>query len=91
VEPAEEAGRVFALSDEMTVGRGGGCGVALTGDRMVSQLHARIFRAPDGGLFVEDLGSTNGTVLNRDRVSGPTPMKSGDLLRVGRTVLQVSA
>src|SRR5205809_3552283 len=64
IEPPESAGRTFSVSDEVTVGRGGGCGVALGEDRMVSQLHARIFRGPTGELFVEDLGSTNGTTLN---------------------------
>ena len=56
--PAESAGRTFALGDDVTVGRGAGCGVALADDRMVSQLHARIFRGPAGELLVEDLGST---------------------------------
>ena len=90
LEPPDDAGKTFALSDEITVGRGGGCGVPLTGDRMVSQLHARVFRTADGQLFVEDLGSTNGTTLNRAKVSGPVRMKKGDRLQVGRTVLEVT-
>ena len=89
VDPKERAGRIYPLGDEVTVGRAPGCGVALTEDRMVSQLHARIFRGPDGNLFVEDLGSTNGTALNRTKVSGPVGMKKGDRLQVGRTVLEV--
>ena len=90
LEPPEDAGKVFPLADEITVGRGGGCGVPLAGDRMVSQLHARVFRNPAGELFVEDLGSTNGTTLNRAKVSGPARMKKGDRLQVGRTVLEVT-
>ena len=90
LEPAEERGRVFPLADEMTVGRGGGCGVSLPGDRMVSQLHARVFWGPAGDLFVEDLGSTNGTLLNQAKVSGPTRMKKGDRLQVGHTVMEVA-
>ena len=89
VEPAEHRGRIFPLGNEVTIGRGGGCGVALADDRMVSQLHARVFRGDDGRFFVEDLGSTNGTLLNRRKVSGPVPMKPGDRLQVGRTVLEV--
>ena len=89
VEPPEQRGRVYPLTNEVTIGRGGGCGVALADDRMVSQLHARIFRGDDGRFFVEDLGSTNGTTLNRSKVSGPVVMKPGDRLQVGRTVLEV--
>jgi hypothetical protein len=89
VEPKESAGRVYPLGEEVTVGRAAGCGVALVEDRMVSQLHARIFRGGDGQLFVEDLGSTNGTLLNRTKVAGPVAMKRGDRLQVGRTLLEV--
>jgi pSer/pThr/pTyr-binding forkhead associated (FHA) protein len=90
LEPPEDAGKVFPLAEEITVGRGGGCGVPLTTDKMVSQLHARVFRTATGELFVEDLGSTNGTTLNRAKVSGPVRMKRGDRLQVGRTVMEVT-
>ena len=67
VAPGELEGREFALGDEVTVGRAGGCGVLLADDTFVSQLHARVFRR-DGDLYVEDLGSTNGTYLNQRKV-----------------------
>ena len=93
IEPADAKGRAFPLDaiagHELTGGRGGGCGVALADDTFVSQLHARLFHA-DGGWFVEDLGSTNGTFLNRQKVSGPQPLRKGDRLQVGRTVLEVA-
>lgn len=88
VEPPEEVGRSFALGEELTVGRAAGCQVTLD-DTYVSQLHARIFQR-DGELFVEDLGSTNGTYLNRAKVSGPMPMKPGDRLQVGSVVMELS-
>ena len=88
IDSPEQRGQVFALTDEVTVGRGGGCGVALN-DRMVSQLHARIFRR-NGQLFVEDLGSTNGTLLNGKKVSAPAAVRRGDRLQVGKTVLEVT-
>lgn len=89
VEPPERRGRTFELTaDEMTVGRAPGCHVALTDDSYVSQLHARLF-ARDGRWFVEDLGSTNGTYLNRKKVTGPVALRRGDRLQVGRTVLEV--
>jgi len=75
VEPPEAQGQVYPVTDEMTVGRAPGCGVVLTDDTYVSQLHARIY-AQNGEMFVEDLGSTNGTYVNRQRLSGSTDRKS---------------
>lgn len=88
VEPADQRGRRFSLTDELTVGRAAGCQITLD-DTYVSQLHARVF-ARDGQHFVEDLGSTNGTYLNRQKVSGPMVMKKGDHLQVGDTVLEAT-
>jgi hypothetical protein len=87
VEPADHAGRRYPLGDEITVGRAAGCQVTVD-DTYVSQLHARVFTR-DGQLFVEDLGSTNGTYLNRVKVAGPMGMQKGDRLQVGNTVLEV--
>jgi hypothetical protein len=88
VEPEDQRGRVFPVADELTVGRAAGCGITID-DTYASQLHARVFRR-DGQLFVEDLGSTNGTFLNRAKVSGPAAMGQGDRLQVGNTVLELS-
>jgi hypothetical protein len=88
VEPATEEGKVFPLGDELTLGRAAGCQVTLD-DTYVSQLHARIFQR-EGELYVEDLGSTNGTYLNRAKVSGPMAMKPGDRLQVGSVVLELT-
>jgi pSer/pThr/pTyr-binding forkhead associated (FHA) protein len=87
VEPQSSAGRRYPLGDEITVGRAAGCQVTVD-DTYVSQLHARVF-SRDGQLLVEDLGSTNGTYLNRVKVSGPMVMLKGDRLQVGNTVLEV--
>jgi pSer/pThr/pTyr-binding forkhead associated (FHA) protein len=76
------------LGDELTVGRAPGCQVTLD-DTYASQIHARLF-ARDGQLFVEDLGSTNGTWINRQKVSGPVVMKPGDTLKVGNTVMELT-
>ena len=88
VEPAEQRGRSYQLADELTVGRAAGCQVTLD-DTYASQLHARVF-ARDGQLFVEDLGSTNGTYLNRRKVQGPQVMRRGDRLQVGNTVMELA-
>src|SRR5205814_7656285 len=87
VEPVDHAGRRYPLGDEITVGRAAGCQVTVD-DTYVSQLHARVFTR-DGQLFVEDLGSTNGTYLNRTKVAGPMAMQRGDRLQVGNVVLEV--
>ena len=87
IEPADEAGRVFLLSDEVTVGRAAGCQVTLD-DTYASQMHARLYRR-DGQLLVEDLGSTNGTWLNRQKVTGPLVIQRGDRLQVGNTVMEL--
>jgi len=87
VEPPELRGRTYPLADELTVGRAAGCQVTLD-DTYASQIHARLF-ARQGQLFVEDLGSTNGTFLNRQKVQGPQVMRRGDRLQVGNTVLEL--
>jgi hypothetical protein len=89
VEPVERKGHAFELGDELTVGRAAGCGVAIPDDTFISQVHARVFRR-DGSFFVEDLGSTNGTFLNRKPVSAAVPIRKGDRLQVGKTVLELN-
>ncbi|HVX18776.1 MAG TPA: FHA domain-containing protein [Acidimicrobiales bacterium] len=88
VEPAEQRGRTFPLSDELTVGRAAGCRITLD-DTFASQIHARVF-IRDGQCLVEDLGSTNGTYLNRQKVRGPMVIARGDLLQIGNTIMELS-
>ena len=94
VKPPTQKGQAFDLGEELTVGRAAGCQVRVD-DTYASQLHARIFQR-EGQLFVEDLGSTNGTYLNRrgtqskEKVAGPMALKLGDRLMIGKTVLEVS-
>lgn len=86
IEPKSQAGREYQLDEEITIGRAPGCKVNVD-DTYVSQLHARVFRR-DGQVFLEDLGSTNGTFANGKKVSGPMPVRKGDTIQVGRTVLE---
>ena len=88
VEPAETRGTVYELTDELTMGRATGCHITLD-DTYVSQLHARVFRR-DGQVFIEDLGSTNGTYVNRTKVTAPLAVRRGDRLQVGKTVMEVA-
>ncbi len=88
VSPEAMKGHEFPVGHEMTVGRAGGCAIFLPADTFVSQLHARLFRR-DGDIFVEDLGSTNGTFLNGKKVSAPVSVRKGDRIQFGRTTLEV--
>lgn len=89
VAPEHQKGSTYPLADELTVGRASGCAVALPEDNFVSQVHARVFRRGED-YWVEDLGSTNGTLLNGRRLTGPAPVRKGDRVQVGRTVLELS-
>jgi pSer/pThr/pTyr-binding forkhead associated (FHA) protein len=86
IEPAARRGESFTLNDELTIGRGGGCGIVLD-DTFVSQVHARVFRR-DGDVYVEDLGSRNGTTLNGKPLSSAQPLSRGDRIQFGRTVAE---
>ena len=88
VEPAAQRGRTYDVADELTIGRAAGCQVPLD-DSYASQLHARVVRR-NGDLLVEDLGSTNGTFLNRKKVDAAVPIRKGDRLQVGKTVLELT-
>ena len=88
VEPEDRRGQVFELVDEMTVGRAAGCGVRVD-DVYTSGIHARVFRQ-NGSVWVEDLGSTNGTWVNAERIGTPVKIGKGDLLQVGGTVFEVA-
>jgi pSer/pThr/pTyr-binding forkhead associated (FHA) protein len=88
VEPESQRGESFELSDELTVGRAPGCGVRVE-DAYTSNIHARLFRR-DRSMWVEDLGSTNGTWINGERVVDAKRLSRGDLLQVGGTVFEVT-
>jgi len=88
IEPEERRGQTVELGDEVTVGRAAGCGVKVD-DAFTSSIHARLFRR-DGVLWVEDLGSTNGTWVNAERIGSAVKLGKGDLLQVGGTVFEVS-
>ena len=69
-------------------GRGAGCAVVLADDTFVSTVHARIFmRGSDP--YVEDLGSTNGTLLNGETVVEPIRLRPGDRVQFGQTVMEL--
>ncbi|HEV3266497.1 MAG TPA: FHA domain-containing protein [Acidimicrobiales bacterium] len=88
VRPEDLTGTTYEIGAEVTVGRAAGCGVPIDYDTFASNLHARLFRL-DGDVWVEDLGSTNGTWVNTERILERTRIEKGDLLQVGGTVFEV--
>jgi pSer/pThr/pTyr-binding forkhead associated (FHA) protein len=82
------AGTTITLADQqITIGRAGDATLVLTDD-YASTRHARIY-PQNGEWIVEDLGSTNGTYLDRQKVSAPTPVQIGMPIRIGKTVLEL--
>lgn len=88
VAPPALVGHSFVLEAETTIGRAPGCGVPID-DAHVSKLHARVF-VHEGSWLVEDLGSTNGTLLDGQPVTGPTPVGPGSRVKVGEVVLELT-
>jgi pSer/pThr/pTyr-binding forkhead associated (FHA) protein len=79
--------RTVPLKDSMTVGRAATSDLVV-GDTYVSNVHARLF-VKDGSYWLEDLGSTNGTYINRAKVAVPTAVGPGDEIRVGKATLEL--
>jgi hypothetical protein len=82
------AGTSLALTEQqITIGRANDATLVLNDD-YASSRHARLF-PQDGQWIVEDLGSTNGTYLDRQKVTQPTPVPAGVPIRIGKTVLEL--
>jgi hypothetical protein len=85
VQSGPTAGQTFTIQDyPQTIGRGAGSDIVIP-DKTLSRQHARI-QATDRGCVVEDLGSTNGTFVNGQRITSPTLVRPGDTLQVGTFV-----
>jgi pSer/pThr/pTyr-binding forkhead associated (FHA) protein len=82
-------GTTVALQGQtITLGRAHDSTIVLDDD-YASSRHARIYPDRDGQWIVEDLGSTNGTYLDRTRLTTPTPIGPGSPIRIGKTVLRL--
>jgi pSer/pThr/pTyr-binding forkhead associated (FHA) protein len=83
------AGTTVALQGQtITLGRAHDSTIVLDDD-YASSRHARIYPDQTGQWTVEDLGSTNGTYLDRQRLTAPTPLQPGMPIRIGRTVIEL--
>ncbi|MFG2824563.1 FHA domain-containing protein [Kitasatospora sp. NPDC048365] len=82
-------GTTVALQGQtITLGRAHDSTIVLDDD-YASSRHARIYPDQTGQWTVEDLGSTNGTYLDRQRLTTPTPLQVGMPIRIGRTVIEL--
>jgi hypothetical protein len=100
-EPRVEAGRIVVVkspaltegdeweldSSSLTLGRSSQNHIQLKRDEFASSSHARLEPRRDG-VWVEDIGSTNGTYLNGIRLTKPKRLSPGDIVRIGETELR---
>jgi hypothetical protein len=87
VESGRRAGREMILSKEKTtIGRAEACDIGLFGDNAIERLHAQILLAGNR-YYLEDAKTAAGTFINDQPVAGRVPLRSGDRIRVGNSVL----
>lgn len=85
--PKELRGVKITVRGPVIIGRSPGSDIVI-GAEYVSGRHAR-FTIMGQNLFIEDLGSTNGTAVNGQRITEPTVLKSGDVVNVGDVAIRV--
>jgi hypothetical protein len=86
--PALDENEVFVLdSSALSIGRGANNDIAISADEYASTRHAR-FEPRRDGVYVEDVGSTNGTFVNGARLTRERRLTAGDIVRVGETDLR---
>ena len=85
--PKELRGVSIAVRGPVIVGRSPGADIVI-GAGYVSGRHAR-FSLMGQNLFIEDLGSTNGTAVNGQRISAPVALKNNDVVNVGDVAMRV--
>lgn len=85
--PAELSGVSVPVCGPVVIGRSPGADIVI-GDDFVSGKHSRVTPAGDGAVL-EDLGSTNGTLLNGKRVEAPQSLREGDSIDIGAVRLKV--
>ncbi|MGB8861190.1 MAG: FHA domain-containing protein [Ilumatobacteraceae bacterium] len=87
LEPKVRKGSAYPIAGEVTLGRAPTCSIGLPDDTFASQLHTRLY-VSGGALWVEDLGSTNGTHVNGGRISAPLQLAIGDRVQIGSTIFE---
>jgi pSer/pThr/pTyr-binding forkhead associated (FHA) protein len=87
IREGAEAGREVTLAGALTIGRADDADLVLA-DPGISRNHARLLAAPGGAVTIEDLGSSNGTFVNGEPVSGSQALREGDEIQLGGALLQ---
>jgi hypothetical protein len=88
--PELDRGTRLEIRAELVAGRDTANAISIPADGYASGRHARFLRG-DQADIVEDLGSTNGTFVNGDRVTGNRPLRPGDVVTIGQTQLTYEA
>ena len=88
IEPKQHLGATYTLSSVLAIGRLEDNDIVIDDDSFISSHHARIEIRPEG-TWVVDLGSTNGSFVNGQRLTGERSVRKGDRIQVGSTVLEM--
>lgn len=88
ITQGSQAGQSAELADGVIlIGRGADAQLSLDDD-YVSTRHARVVSG-ENGIYLEDLGSTNGSYVNNQRITAPTTVTLSDTIRIGRTTMRL--
>jgi hypothetical protein len=87
LEPRSRRGATVPMHGEITLGRDPSCTITIDDDTFISQLHLRFYDY-DGQPMIEDLGSTNGTFHNGNKIVGAKLLHPGDRVQVGTIVIE---
>jgi len=88
IDSGAHAGDRLQLVSEVHIGRSDGCELVLDDD-YVSSTHALLSHQDDGGWLLKDLGSTNGTFVNSERINNPTRVGVDDVIRIGEVQMRL--
>lgn len=87
LEPPERKGTAYPIAGDVIIGRAPTCSIQLPNDTFASSMHTRIW-VDSGDVWVEDLGSTNGTMVNSNRLVSAMRLSDGDRIVIGETVFE---
>jgi pSer/pThr/pTyr-binding forkhead associated (FHA) protein len=87
VAAGPQAGQTVEIDRRVVVGRGEDCDLILD-DEKASRRHCALSPNPDGTATLEDLGSSNGTFVDGERIGSPVVVRGGEEMRAGATLLR---